>query len=151
MENTENRNKIIGERVRAIRERFGVTQKELAEILGYGGETPDRAVFMIEHGQRGLTAKKMQIIIDKYGINPQYLLLQSDCMTYDDVNAESYARYDGVREALETLFKITAYQAGFNLEYEMIDDYHYKYHLKNFRRTKKLVPKGNEWIFKNEF
>lgn len=149
MDKTENRNKIIGERVRAIRDRFGITQRELAEILGYGGDTPDRAVFMIEHGQRGLTAKKMQIIVDEYGINPQYLLLQSEHMTLDDLEKASFAKYDGVRDALETILKVTAYEAGFNLEYEKVNDNRLRYHFKNFKRTN-LIPKGHEWIFTDD-
>jgi len=142
MENTENRNKIVGERVKAIRERFDVKQKELAKILGYSGNAPDRAVFMIEHGQRGLTAKKMQILVDKYGINPEYLLLRSDYMTYEDMKDDLNEKYGGQREALETLVDVAALSAGYKLEYEHIDDYRLRYHFKN--------SKKKEWVFSDD-
>ena len=81
MESKENRNKEVGKRVKAIRERYKITQNQLAEDLGYKVLTPDKVIRSIEHGDRGLTNEKLQIIVDKYGVSADYLLLRSDYMT----------------------------------------------------------------------
>lgn len=81
MENKENRNKEVGKRVKLVRKRYRITQNQLAEDLGYGGLTPDKVIRAIEHGDRGLTNEKLQIIVDKYGVSADYLLLQSEYMT----------------------------------------------------------------------
>ena len=81
MDDGKNRNKIVGERVKQVRKRYKITQNQLAEDLGYKGLTPDKVIRAIEHGDRGLTNEKLQIIVDKYGVSADYLLLRSDYMT----------------------------------------------------------------------
>lgn len=81
----ENQNKLVGERVKLIMERFGLTQKELGIRIGYGGDNPDRAINNIVHGRRELPPKKRDRINDEFDLNPDYLLLRSPYMTQKDV------------------------------------------------------------------
>ena len=79
-----NQNKIVGERIQKIIDRFGLTQKEFGIRIGYGGDNPDRAINNIVHGRRPLPANKIQRINDEFQLNPDYLLLRSDDMTIRD-------------------------------------------------------------------
>lgn len=120
MENIEESKLLVGERVRAIRERFNVTQKELAVILGFGGDTPDRAVYLIEHGERGLTKKKMEILIEEYNLNPEYLMLKSDLMTVDDLWADGYRELTSEGQAMNGVLKMAARSAGYSMKVDHI-------------------------------
>lgn len=84
MDEVENQNKIIGERIQRIIDRFGLTQKEFGIRIGYGGDSPDRAINNIVHGRRPLPASKIQRINDEFQLNPDYLLLRSNDMTVRD-------------------------------------------------------------------
>ena len=80
----ENQNKLVGERVQLIMERFKLTQKELGIRIGYGGDNPDRAINNIIHGRRELPPKKRDKLNDEFGLNPDFLLLRSEYMTKQD-------------------------------------------------------------------
>lgn len=84
MGDKENRNKEVGKRVKLIRRRYKITQNQLAEDLGYKGLTPDKVIRAIECGDRSLTAEKLQLIVDKYGVSADYLLLNSIYMTREE-------------------------------------------------------------------
>lgn len=60
----------VGEIVRELREAAGLTQAEFAGIVGYADQT---AVSKLENGERGLTARKRQVIRDYFGVTDSYL------------------------------------------------------------------------------
>lgn len=120
MENNDKTKLLIGERVKAIRERFNVTQKELAIKLGFGGDFPDRAVYLIEHGERGLTKKKMEILIEEYDLNPEYLMLKSDLMTIDDLWNQGYRELTSEGQAMTEVLKMAARLNGYKTKIDHI-------------------------------
>lgn len=119
MEKQENRNKLVGERVRKIRERFGVTQAELSRVIGSNSEK-QVLVRMIEKGERGLTAEKMRMIVEEYDLNPDYLLLRSDFMTYDDMHDFEANQISIEGEAKEIFLRMVARKAGLKLSSDLV-------------------------------
>lgn len=60
----------VGERIKEVRKATGVTQEELAEILGVSHATVGR----YEHGETDITVKRMWKIADALGCSMCYLL-----------------------------------------------------------------------------
>lgn len=115
MEIDENRNKLVGERVHAVRKRFGVTQSQLSKIIGSEADK-NNLVRMIEKGQRGLTAQKMQKIVDHFNLNPAYLLLQSEYMTIDDILDADLLEMREKDEMVNLLLSVVARMANYTLK-----------------------------------
>lgn len=64
----------IGENLKRIREQKGLTQKEMAKLLGYsfGGYVK------IEQGARGISTEKIYKVADKIGCSPNDIFLPYD-------------------------------------------------------------------------
>lgn len=60
----------IGERIRSARERKGLSQEELAEIVGYSDKT---AICKIEKGVRDIPRKKVDVFAAALGVSPAFL------------------------------------------------------------------------------
>lgn len=116
MENKENRNKIVGERVKQVRKRYKITQNQLAEDLGYKGLTPDKVIRSIEHGDRGLTNEKLQIIVDKYGVSADYLLLRSDYMTKEEAVQSLIGQMQNLDVMWTEFIKHIALRSGYEMK-----------------------------------
>lgn len=65
-------NKEIGQRIRAVRKRHGLSQEKMAEILGIHSTTHYQN---IEYGKSKVTINHLQIIYEKFGATPNYILL----------------------------------------------------------------------------
>ena len=59
----------MGERVKLIRKRLGLTQEQLAQRLGVG----KTALSMIETGKARLSARNRNILVQELNVNPQWL------------------------------------------------------------------------------
>jgi transcriptional regulator with XRE-family HTH domain len=64
-------NKTIGERLRTIRRERGMTQAELAEVIG----THFTSISQIERGLRGLTIQQLVKLTRALGVSPNEVLL----------------------------------------------------------------------------
>lgn len=60
----------FGERIREIRKRNGLTQDELAHLLGYSDKS---MIAHIENGDNEMTYEKMLLLVDKLHISPSEL------------------------------------------------------------------------------
>lgn len=145
----------VGDRVRKIRLWQHLTQKQFAVKIGYGGDNPDRAIHYIEIGERPLPMRKLHLINDLFevnGLNPDYLLLKSDFMTYEELRASLLVgdslRAKQVSEAIEILLKEAAFRAGFNTDYESKEQQLLNYHFKNFKSFDFCPTKGLVWSFR---
>lgn len=67
-----NKDKEIGQRIRAIRIKHKLSQEEMAEILGIHS-TPHYQ--NIEYGKSRVTILQLQIIYERFGASPNYILL----------------------------------------------------------------------------
>jgi transcriptional regulator with XRE-family HTH domain len=67
-------NKHVGENLKRIRELKGLTQKQMAKLLGYsiGGYVK------IEHGSRGMSTGKIYEAADIIGCSPNDIFLPSN-------------------------------------------------------------------------
>lgn len=61
----------IGERIKARREELGMSQEELATLLGYKSRS---SINKIELGGNELTQKKIQSIATALGVTPAYIM-----------------------------------------------------------------------------
>ncbi len=59
----------MGERVKLIRKRLGLTQEQLAQRLGVG----KTALSMIETGKTRLSSRNRNILVQELNVNPQWL------------------------------------------------------------------------------
>lgn len=65
----------IGERIKLRREQLGMTQDELAELLGYKSKT---SINKIEMGKQELTQKKIKAVADALKTSVGYIMGWSD-------------------------------------------------------------------------
>lgn len=65
-------NKEIGQRIRAVRKKHGLSQEKMAEILGIHSTTHYQN---IEYGKSKVTINHLQIMYEKFGATPNYILL----------------------------------------------------------------------------
>lgn len=63
--------RIVGERIRLLREMNGLTQTELAHRLGYKGP---QQLNNIEHGTRGMSKERIYKCAEILGVHPAVLL-----------------------------------------------------------------------------
>lgn len=61
----------IGERIRIRREELGITQDELAQVLGYKSRS---SINKIETNARNLTQSKIKSIADALSTTPSYIM-----------------------------------------------------------------------------
>jgi transcriptional regulator with XRE-family HTH domain len=64
----------IGERIRALRETYGMTQGQFGEIVG----VDETAISKIENGKRGLAATELAIICAHFEMRSDELLFGGD-------------------------------------------------------------------------
>lgn len=64
--------KEIGQRIRVVREKNRLSQEKMAEILGIHSTTHYQN---IEYGKSHVTALQLQILYEKFGASPNYILL----------------------------------------------------------------------------
>ena len=72
----------IGKRLREARNNLGITQAEIADILGVSEEHYRK----YESGATGLSADKLRVLCDKCGIVPTYLITGSCLKNEFDVD-----------------------------------------------------------------
>lgn len=93
----------LGARIRAHRERLGMTQAELAEVIGYGKTQMSR----IESGDRNLRSSDLQKLAERLGVGVRELL---GVRPRADLLAVTYRRAEGcdgeAREALATVKRV---------------------------------------------
>lgn len=124
MKNGEEYNKRVGQRVKAIREKKGISQMDLLKVLGSksteaddeSGKLPNaNYISMIENGRRGLTTKNINKICEAYGVSPDYLMLRSDYMT-DAERAKAVLVSLNKDNSIESdFFDLIAAQSGYRL------------------------------------
>jgi transcriptional regulator with XRE-family HTH domain len=71
MKNIDNKNTIIGSRIKMIREGLGYPQLDLARAIGFESAT---AVSLIESGNRRITAEKLDLIAGFLNTTVNFLL-----------------------------------------------------------------------------
>ncbi|MFI3258614.1 MAG: helix-turn-helix domain-containing protein [Rikenellaceae bacterium] len=59
----------VNERFRQIRKKMGMTQDQLAKRLGVG----KAALSMIETGKAGLSSRNLNIMVQEFGVNPEWV------------------------------------------------------------------------------
>ena len=64
----DERNTTMGDRLREVRERFGMTQEEFGKRLG-GSQ---QSICQLEKGKRGLTNQMVSSVCANYGINERW-------------------------------------------------------------------------------
>lgn len=62
--------KIFGERLRDLRKKKGLRQKELGELFGL----TENAIGMMERGNRGTTIEKLALLAEYFQVSTDYLL-----------------------------------------------------------------------------
>ena len=60
---------MVNERLKLIRKRLDMTQDQLAQRLGIG----KAALSMIETGKAGLSTRNLNILVQEFGINPEWV------------------------------------------------------------------------------
>ncbi len=60
---------MVNERFRLIRKRLAMTQEQLASRLGVG----KAALSMIETGKAGLSARNLNILVQEFNVNPEWM------------------------------------------------------------------------------
>ncbi len=80
--------KIFGERIRYLRKKGNLNQKELAELLGL----TENAIGMMERGNRGTTIEKLVLLSKYFQISTDYLLGLTDGPTGCD---EAFGEKEG--------------------------------------------------------
>lgn len=65
----------LGQRIKELREKFSITQKELASIIGF---TSVRAIQYIEADKRGLDNNALITLADFFNVSLDYLMGRSD-------------------------------------------------------------------------
>lgn len=65
-------NREIGQRIRAVKKKHGLSQEKMAEVLGIHSTTHYQN---IEYGKSKVTIYHLQIIFEKFGATPNYILL----------------------------------------------------------------------------
>ena len=113
-----NRNKKIGDRVRQIRKRFNITQAQLSEVIGSRSEK-NQLVRMIEHGQRNLTEKNIRRIAEAYNIQPGYLRLETDFMTYQEKMQSMFCSFQSEQDIRGKYFEMLLAKHGFTIRYQL--------------------------------
>lgn len=87
--------RLIGQKIRAVRKRAGITQKELGEKIGYSA----MAVSYFEQGLRKIKEKDIKAIAKALNIDTSYLLEPESSTTEFDI---SYCRIaDDLNENLK--------------------------------------------------
>lgn len=118
---SENKKKICGERLRACREKKGLTQEELiiaVEALpeNNGKSRNEKQVSYIENGTRQISAEYARLFGKVLGVQASYLLAETDYETeaarfysvIDDMNQEGNLLYSGLCAfAMLTDYEIT--------------------------------------------
>ena len=67
--------KLVGQRIKARREALGMTQEELADLLGYKSRS---SLNKIELGIQGLRQSKIKAVADALRTTPSYIMLWTD-------------------------------------------------------------------------
>lgn len=83
---SEEKKKICGERLKACREKMGLTQEELIEKImelpeNNGKERNEKQVGYIENGKRQMSAEYARLFGKVLGVQPSYLLGETDYET----------------------------------------------------------------------
>ena len=68
----------IGKRLREARRNMNIDKAEIAEVLGVTVEHYRK----FEAGSTGLSVDKILILYQTYGIDPTYLILMWECMSF---------------------------------------------------------------------
>lgn len=113
-------NKMVGERVKAIRTAKGITQMELLEVIGSKSTSSDERtanyISMIERGKRGLTAKNIQKICETYDVSPDYLMLRSDYMTDRERGIAELRAINSENKIEAQFFELMAAKLGYDVK-----------------------------------
>lgn len=64
--------KEIGQRIRAVRERHHLSQEEMAEVLGIRSRTHYQS---IEYGKTQVMERHLLILNERFGVSPDFILL----------------------------------------------------------------------------
>jgi len=72
---TQTKYKLIGSRIKAIREEIGKSQKDLADVLDFESPT---AISLIEAGERKVTVEDLEKIADFFHKDIKYFLGQEE-------------------------------------------------------------------------
>jgi transcriptional regulator with XRE-family HTH domain len=86
----------VGDRLRLLRQKLGLTQSKMAQKLGVTLNTYQR----YELGDRNLTVEKLQLLRKLFGVNLNWLLTGEGGMF------EAYNDKEKVRQSLRTLKSI---------------------------------------------
>lgn len=76
--------KAVGERIKAIRLRNGITQSRLAEELDY---TSERQLQRIESGETSCSVDKLMELVQILGVSTDYLLFGYESACRDDMES----------------------------------------------------------------
>ena len=78
---------IFGERLRELRQKAGLQQKELGEQVGFS----NNAIGMMERGHRGTTIEKLVLLAEYFHVSTDYLLGITDDPTWQGGPSEPTA------------------------------------------------------------
>ncbi|MDQ0418000.1 transcriptional regulator with XRE-family HTH domain [Croceifilum oryzae] len=90
----------IGSRVKKLREKHSLTQKKLAEILGY---KTDRAVQYIEQGKRNPDFEGLMTLANYFNVSLDYLVGRSDNPSPPSVEMENQTELDRLHSLIGKL------------------------------------------------
>lgn len=98
----------IGERIKARRLELGLTQEELAEIMGYKSKA---AISNVEKGKEDLTTARVQKFATALKLSPADLMEQPDTHERGNREVSDYyfelASSSGMTESLKLLFELS--------------------------------------------
>lgn len=94
------RDKIVGERLRAIRKRKGITQPEMGKLL----DVHENTIVGYEKGTTSVDPEYLKIIIEKLGLSADYFDIEKTTPNKYDNNvfAETAEKYDNNKKQLLT-------------------------------------------------
>ncbi|ABO51296.1 transcriptional regulator, XRE family [Desulforamulus reducens MI-1] len=88
----------LGQRIKELREKFSLTQKDLALVIGF---TSARSIQYIEADKRGLDHNALITLADYFNVSLDYLLGRSDDPTPSQTQSTESAKklYDVIARA----------------------------------------------------
>jgi transcriptional regulator with XRE-family HTH domain len=92
MEKKQSFNILVGKKVRLLRQRDGMSQVDLAKLLGY---TSTGTISQVERGLRGMDVDKIIQTAKIFGISPEFLLSDKE---YDEQSLKMIVNFQKIIE-----------------------------------------------------
>ena len=93
--------KLLGQRIRQLRKLNGITQEQLAEMLGIG--TPN--ISYIENGKFAPSMENFEKLVKIFGIEPYELYKFPNCKSTIEIKTELYRALEEDEELLRLVYK----------------------------------------------